>query len=142
MMQYNKHGLTNHRLYATWRNMRDRCNYAEHPSYKDYGGRGITICERWNDFANFVADMGDRPDGMSLDRRDNNGNYEPSNCRWATKSQQQLNQRIRSDNKSGYKGVYWYPKYSKWQAQASRKTIGYFDTREQAAEAIKLWRAE
>lgn len=81
--------------------MHSRCEYTGHVSYAQYGGRGIKVCERWHKsnpdgFANFVADMGHRPRGMSLDRfPDVNGNYEPGNCRWATASQQTLNQRCR-----------------------------------------------
>ena len=73
--------------------MRARCNNPGHPQYSDYGGRGITICDRWNDFSLFVEDMGERPDGHTLDRKENDGNYEPSNCCWATKPQQQRNRR-------------------------------------------------
>lgn len=73
-----------------------RCtNPNDKDHWKDYGGRGITICERWRSFKDFLADMGERPDGRTLDRIDVNGNYEPGNCRWATKSEQQRNKRPR-----------------------------------------------
>ena len=75
--------------------MRQRCQDPNRPDYVYYGARGITVCERWQTFDNFLADMGERPEGMTLDRVDNDGPYEPGNCRWATLSQQQKNQRRR-----------------------------------------------
>ena len=73
--------------------MRNRCNNPNSSQYSDYGGRGITICERWDDFNLFVEDMGERPDGYTLDRIDNNGDYTPSNCQWSSRLHQQRNRR-------------------------------------------------
>lgn len=87
-----------HPLYSIWRGMRKRCRYRGDKRWSYYGGRGITVCERWlgNDgFANFVADMGPRPEGTTLDRIDNDGNYEPDNCHWATAVEQRRNRPYR-----------------------------------------------
>lgn len=80
-------------IYFIWKGMRQRCNDPNHKDYHRYGGRGIKVCERWNDFLNFVADMGDRPSKKhSIDRfPDCDGDYEPNNCRWATINEQRNN---------------------------------------------------
>lgn len=78
---------------GSWRAMHCRCKYPSSKSFRDYGARGIKICERWDQFENFLADMGERPPGKTLGRKNNDGNYEPGNCKWETKSEQERNTR-------------------------------------------------
>lgn len=85
------------RAYNAWCNMKSRCDDENVPQYKDWGGRGIKYCDRWKAFSNFLLDMGEPEKELSLDRENNDGNYEPSNCRWATKTEQRLNQRGTAD---------------------------------------------
>ena len=103
------HRLTNTPTWISWRAMRQRCD--RHPAYTN-----VTVCERWSTFENFLADMGFRPDGMTLDRYpDTSGNYEPSNCRWATPSEQSSNQRHRAYSTKPNRYIYQRPSGTCWE---------------------------
>lgn len=130
-----------HPNYMTWARLKSRCNNKNNKSYKNYGGRGIKVCERWlNSFENFCHDMGVRPSlKHSIDRYPNNdGNYEPKNCRWATATQQALNRRKFSNNTTGFTGIKRkgkrytvdYHEYNK-----EYRLAGTFETPEEAVKA-------
>jgi hypothetical protein len=130
--------MPNSAEYNAWYHLIIRCTDPNQPDYERYGGRGIKVCERWlNSFANFLADMGPRPSSEhSIDRADNNGNYERDNCRWATKDQQNSNRRCppyRSVHPGAYKAG------NKWQARISVKNkniyLGIFNSPEEASSA-------
>ena len=87
------HGMTGTRTYRAWSNMIQRCTNPKNGSYPDYGGRGITVCERWMVFENFLADMGPCDDNLTIERLDNSKGYEPGNCTWIPKAQQSANRR-------------------------------------------------
>jgi hypothetical protein len=88
-----RHGMTGTKLYDSWKGMRARCSNPSHISYKNYGGRGISVCNEWQDFENFYADMGDRPEGATLERIDNDKGYSKDNCKWASWSENNRNRR-------------------------------------------------
>lgn len=103
-----KHGFKKHRLYSIWSNIKTRCYNKKYSQYKDYGGRGIKVCEDWLNIENFINDMYPTfEEGLTLDRIDVNGNYCKGNCRWTTNEVQSRNVRKRKDNSTGYKGVYF-----------------------------------
>lgn len=116
---YERHGDTGSSEHQIWRLMRQRCHNPSYALYPNYGGRGIVMCDRWlNSYANFLNDMGRRPTVKhSIDRVDNDGNYEPDNCRWATHQQQSRNKGLQKRNKSGYTGVSFEPHINKWRAK-------------------------
>lgn len=109
--------------YQTWYDMIRRCQNAKRSDYSRYGGRGISVCDRWLSFENFYADMGNKPDGLSIDRIDNDGDYNLANCRWATISEQSLNKRLYRPNCSGLPGV--TRRWGKWYVQIKRNAVNY-----------------
>lgn len=139
MSNNTKHGESKTPTYSSYRAMVTRCTKEYSNKFKHYGGRGIQVCERWlcdqNGYTNFVEDMGHRPQGLTLDRADVNGDYEPDNCRWVDTSSQSYNTRIRKDNKSGKAGVR-VMKSGKYEAhiraQGKYEYLGMFDTFEDA----------
>ena len=87
------HGKSKSHTYSIWKGIRKRCLNKKEPSFTNYGGRGISICKRWNKYENFLADMSEAPPGMTIERKNNDGNYEPNNCIWADKITQMNNMR-------------------------------------------------
>lgn len=142
-----KHGRRKDPVYQIWRGMLNRCSNSSDTSYQNYGGRGITVCDRWNiskggSFENFLDDMGECPEGMTLDRIDVNGNYCKENCRWTTYSEQNFNQRIKKSNKTGVTGVWYRERDKKYVAYITnnkvRMFLGSFSTLEEATLVRKL----
>ena len=138
------HGLGYTRLYNIWSKLKGRVLNPKYKNYNDYGGRGITICDEWkNDFKSFydwsILNGYEENKSLSIDRIDNDGNYEPSNCRWTTKTIQSRNQRIRKDNTSGYKGVSYHKRDEKYRAyiyiKSKRIDLGSFLTAVEGAIA-------
>ncbi len=136
------HGLKSNRFYATWNNIFKRCTNPKNKAYKDYGGRGITVCEEWLDVRNFIAwaeSTYPNIEGYTLDRIDNDKGYNPDNCRWADRITQVLNRRIMKNNTSGYVGIYWHKRGKKWRASISVNNkliyLGLFPTVQEAVLA-------
>ena len=138
-----KHGYRYHRLYNIWALMKKRCYNKNNKQYQSYGGRGIIMCDDWkNDFETFLkwSFSNGYADSLSIDRIDNDGIYEPANCRWTTHSVQNRNRGLQSNNRSGHKGVSWLDKKQKWIARTyvngRRKYLGIFKTIEEAEAAL------
>ena len=135
------HGMSSNKFYQTWNGMKYRCYNTMRQDYKNYGGRGITVCDEWLDVATFVAwaeSTHPNRKGVSLDRIDNDKGYSPENCTWSDKTTQAINQRIKKNNTSGYVGVVWYKPISKWMVQImvnrKNKNLGYYQNIEEAVQ--------
>lgn len=129
---------SDHELYNVWNDMNQRCHSVGDRSYKNYGGRGITVCARWRkSLENFCLDMSPRPAGTSLDRIDNHAGYSKENCRWTDRVTQSQNSRRVTEAKHAY----YYKAYSKWLASfrynKKRFFVGYYETESIAIEASK-----
>jgi len=142
-----KHGKKHTSEYKIWKGIRKRCLNSKDAGFPNYGGRGITICDRWrNSAVNFMNDMGARPSPRhSIDRIDNDKGYFPDNCRWATALEQARNTRMRKINTSGFTGVHWCKRDKRWKARISlfgKRRIKSFPTIEAAADCRKKWEQE
>lgn len=130
-----KHGLSRHPLYDAWSAMMSRCYNPDDKDYENYGGRGISVCERWQDICGYVEDLVERPDGMTLDRIDVNGDYCPENCKWSSFRDQNLNTRFNRD----FPNV--YPDRGSWKAifqwEGEKYYVGMFPTEALANEALQ-----
>ena len=135
------YGLSKTKEYRAWEGIKQRCLNKKHPSYKDYGGRGIKFCDRWLEFENFFKDMGIAKKGLSIDRIDNDGNYEPSNCRWADIYEQAINQRLKKTNTTGYRGMGYRKDRDRWYIKLYRNKKVAFSKNgiKTKDEAIKIW---
>lgn len=137
------HGMSGSAIMSIFSNMCSRCNNKSNPEYENYGGRGIKVCDRWNiskggSFENFYEDMGEPPEGMTLDRIDVDDGYSPQNCRWATTGLQAYNIRKKKNNSSGRTGVYWEPRWKHYVVQITKdkktKYVGSTKSFEEACE--------
>ena len=147
-IKHDRHGMRNTKEYECWANMISRCTNKNKKQYKNYGGRGIKVCDRWmKSFINFYNDMGDC-NGLTLDRIDVNGDYEPNNCRWVNMVVQARNRRTRKDSSSGVTGVRWHKASNKWASlitfNGKEKHLGVFKNKSDAIKArkeaeIKYW---
>lgn len=138
------HGMAGTPLFKVWCDIRQRCNNPNIKAYKHYGARGITVCKRWDKFENFLADMGPSyRKGLSIDRIDNDGNYGPKNCRWATASQQGRNRRAAGEIKEVGITLTASGKYlARVWILDTHVNVGRFDTIPEAVKARKAFIAE
>ncbi len=140
--RFTTHSLVGSPEYKTWASMKQRCTNPNTESYKDYGAMGISYDPKWEEFEGFYEDMGERPEGTTLDRIDPNGNYCKENCRWSKQGLQNYNSRLQRTNTSGKSGVSWNKRKNKWEAaigfQNRRIFLGYFDKWEDAVKSRQV----
>jgi len=136
--------MSKHPLHNTYMNMLERCNNPKNTNFNNYGAKGVRVCSRWDGeygFTFFLEDMGNKPDGYTLDRIDVTGDYTPENCRWASRTVQAINTRIRKDNKTGHVGVWYHEKSSRYHSyiktNGKRKRLGCFKNLQDAIDARK-----
>lgn len=134
-----RHGLTKTRSYRKWGDMIRRCYSENSKDYVNYGGRGITVYQEWLDsFVNFYNDMGECPEGLTLERKDVNQGYTPENCIWADRTTQARNKRTYKNNSSKHRGVCMYKNSKKWVAYISvNKKVKHLGSYEELEEAVK-----
>ena len=118
--------MKHQKTYDVWNAMMQRCHNPGSVSYKYYGARGIKVCDAWQTYSGFFVSMGEKPEGLSLERKDNNQGYFPENCIWTTMSQQANNRRQFRLNESGLVGVYWTHRESAWKVRLKSKHIGTY----------------
>lgn len=140
-----KHGMSHSRLTNIHSSMKKRCNNRNNKNYEGYGGRGIKVCEEWEDFATFAewALKNGYKDHLTIERINNDGNYEPDNCKWIPIEEQALNRRIPKNNKSGYPGVYFDKRMSKYTVTVKKggkqKYLGCFERLDEAVSIKREW---
>lgn len=132
--------------YKAWHNMKQRCDTLNNPQYKDYRGRGISYCKEWKAFSNFQSDMGNKPIGFTLERKDNNQGHNKTNCVWASWLTQAKNKRTYENSTTKVCGVSWHKQRKKWyvsgQVNHVRKMLALTNSFEEAVQIRKKWEKE